>query len=650
MGTFVVDAKLSGAVPIMDTSGHAPREIAVRCCHASVLMNIICPMNITANHLSKPSAGKPPLGRPSPGKPSPGKPPIGLSDFPELIREGYAYVDKSLFVQSVLDSSAKVILLPRPRRFGKTLNLSMLRAFFDRDMPDAAELFRGLAIEQAGEEYTAHLGRYPVVFLTLKDVKTDDWENCLGHIKDLICEEFERRADLLETDMLSEREKERYRAILSQEAPQHYYENSLKYLLTWLERATGEQVVLLIDEYDTPIHAGYQSGFYEEITSFMRNWLSGALKDHSSLKKGVLTGILRVAKESIIEGLNNLTVAGILKAGPFADKFGFTEPEVARLLDGFHLSDRLPETREWYNGYLFGETVIYNPWSILNFIDDRPAPPAPHWVNTSSNDLVRDLLESGGAEIREDLEALLAGGSVECEVTEDLPLRDIRGNAESIWSLLLFSGYLKPVGARKYRNRTRHRLAIPNLEVEIFYGRIVEHWLTRHIRPKYLDDLLDALVDGDVPEFARHLQTLVLNMLSYHDTAGGEGRAPEVVYQSFVLGLLVNLGDQYRIRSNIESGLGRADILMSPVEAGERGIVMEFKRLGGNEEMEAQLQAALAQIEEKQYAAALRGEGCGEVLELGIVFDGKRLEVRERVLLPMGDNEQNKALPCNDDV
>ena len=573
-------------------------------------------------------------------KPLVGKPPIGLSDFPELIREGYSYVDKSLLVQSVLDSPAKALLLPRPRRFGKTLNLSMLRTFFEQGAPGNAELFRGLAIERAGEEYTAHQGRYPVVFLTLKDIKTQSWENCLGHMKDLICEEFERHTDLLEAAALSRREKECYQVILSQQASQNYYESSLKNLLAWLERATGEQVVLLIDEYDTPIHAGYQEGYYKEIISFMRNWLSGALKDHASLKKGVLTGILRIARESIFSGLNNLAVAGILKANPFADKFGFTEPEVERLLTDFALSETLPEVREWYNGYRFGETVIYNPWSILNFIHDRPAPPAPHWVNTSSNDLVRDLLESGGAEIREDLEALLSGGSVECQVTEDFPLRDLRGNAESIWSLLLFSGYLKPVGTRKYRNRVRYRLAIPNIEVESLYGRIVDRWLTRHIKSKHLDDLLDALMDGNIPEFARHLQTLVLNMLSFHDTAGGEGRTPEAVYQSFVLGLLANLGNEYRIRSNIESGLGRADILMSPEldTQGGRGIVMEFKRLGKNESMEEQLTAALAQIEEKQYASTLRAEGCDEVLSLAIVFDGKRLEVREGLSDAAGDD------------
>nr|VFK21781.1 MAG: Predicted AAA-ATPase [Candidatus Kentron sp. LPFa] len=512
-------------------------------------MNIIPAMNTIPNHNPKPLTGKLP---------------IGLSDFPRLIREGYSYVDKSLLVRSVLDSPAQVLLLPRPRRFGKTLNLSMLRAFFDRDMPSADELFRGLGIEKAGEEYTAHQGRYPVVFLTLKDIKTDNWENCLEHLRQSITMEYLRyRGAFTDSDTLAPQERAWFDGICDGTANQSVYENSLKYLLIWLERATGEQVVLLIDEYDTPIHAGYQSGFYEEITAFMRNWLSGALKDHASLKKGVLTGILRVARESIFSGLNNLAVAGILKAGPFADKFGFTEPEVEWLLADFGLSETLPDVREWYNGYRFGETVIYNPWSILNFIDDRPAPPAPHWVNTSSNDLVRDLLESGGAEIREDLEALLAGDSVECAVTEDLPLRDIGGDPEAIWSLLLFSGYLKPVNVRTRNRQVFHELAIPNLEVEIVYGRIIRHWLTRHIPGKYLTRLLKALTNGDVAEFARHLQTLVHNMLSYHDTAGGEKKTPEAVYQSFVLGLLANLGDKYHIRFRWEAITGHFESLIT---------------------------------------------------------------------------------------
>nr|VFK22014.1 MAG: PD-(D/E)XK nuclease superfamily protein [Candidatus Kentron sp. MB]VFK27623.1 MAG: PD-(D/E)XK nuclease superfamily protein [Candidatus Kentron sp. MB]VFK74363.1 MAG: PD-(D/E)XK nuclease superfamily protein [Candidatus Kentron sp. MB] len=563
---------------------------------------------------------------------------IGLSDFREFRTLGYYYVDKSLLVRSVLDASAQVLLLPRPRRFGKTLNLSMLRTFFERGRPDNKALFQGLAIEEAGARYTAHQGRYPVVFLTLKDVKSQNWEHCLGHLKDLISNIFGQYSGLLELDVLSAWEKDRYLTILEQRAPRHQYENSLNNLLTWLERAYGEQVVLLMDEYDTPIHAGYRYGYYDEVVGFLRNWLSGALKDHSSLKKGVLTGILRVAKESIFSGLNHLKVAGVLDVGPFADKFGFTEAEVEGLLEYYGLSESLPEVKAWYNGYGFGETVIYNPWSILNFIDDQPARAAPHWVNTSSNDLVRELLEAGGGEIREDLESLLSGGSVECVVMEDLPLRDIKGEPWAIWSLFLFSGYLKPVDMRMDGLEPRYRLAIPNREVAVLYRRIVQHWLSRHISLKYLNALLDALVAGNVPEFARHLQTLVLNMLSFHDTASGKKKAPEAVYQSFVLGLLATLGDRYTIRSNIESGLGRADILMLPKEPGGRGIVMEFKRITEAGDMETQLTEALAQIQEKQYATTLRDEGRDvegsgaregdNILALGIVFDGKRLEVR----------------------
>nr|VFJ54671.1 MAG: Predicted AAA-ATPase [Candidatus Kentron sp. FM]VFJ54735.1 MAG: Predicted AAA-ATPase [Candidatus Kentron sp. FM]VFK08031.1 MAG: Predicted AAA-ATPase [Candidatus Kentron sp. FM] len=292
-------------------------------------------------------------------------------------------MDKSRLIRAVVDTPAKALLLPRPRRFGKTLNLSLLQTFFERGKPEHAGLFEGLAITRAGEGYLAHRGRYPVVFLTLKDVKEESWDLCLEHLKDVIGDEFDRHAHLLAGDVLSQREKARYEAILSQSAPQHHYENSLEDLLHWLARAHGEQVVLLMDEYDTPIHAGFQYGYHDKVARFMRNWLGAALKDNPALERGVLTGILRIAKESIFSGLNNLVVEGILDPGPFADQFGFTEGEVERLLTGFGLSDALPEVRDWYNGYRFGEVTLYNPWSLVNFIADRgiyhrsrsPSPP-----------------------------------------------------------------------------------------------------------------------------------------------------------------------------------------------------------------------------------------------------------------------------------
>nr|VFJ72288.1 MAG: PD-(D/E)XK nuclease superfamily protein [Candidatus Kentron sp. FM]VFJ73843.1 MAG: PD-(D/E)XK nuclease superfamily protein [Candidatus Kentron sp. FM]VFK20756.1 MAG: PD-(D/E)XK nuclease superfamily protein [Candidatus Kentron sp. FM] len=572
------------------------------------------------------------------------KPPIGFSHFPEVIRKGYYYVDKSLLVRAVLDSPARVLLLPRPRRFGKTLNLSLLRTFFERGRPEHAGLFQGLAITRAGEEYMAHQGRYPVVFLTLKDVKEENWESCLAKLKYEIAAEFKRhRADLLETDVLSASEKEDYESILSRKAEQVDYESSFKDLLTWLERAHGEQVVLLIDEYDTPIHAGYQYGYYQAAVRFMRNWLGGALKDHESLERGVLTGILRIAKESIFSGFNNLRVEDILEPGPFADKFGFTEAEVEKLLADCGLTDSLPDVREWYNGYRFGETTLYNPWSLVNFINDRTGgqrdgPPRPHWINTSENSLVFELIRDSGPAVGKGMEQLLRGGVVCSEIEDTLSLRDVGSREKSVWSLLLFSGYLKAVGQERWGEAILYQLQLPNREIRGFFLGVVNRVLEAHLEGSALRALFRALMAGNVTAFEEHLQTLVMNLLSFHDTGAGQGRKPEkrkpeAVYQSFVLGLLANLGEHYRIRSNIESGLGRADILMVPKTdgkgtGGKRGIVMEFKRLRKGEKMERQLNLALKQIQDKNYGSEMRAAGGPDILALAIVFDGKRLRVR----------------------
>ncbi|MBT8420788.1 MAG: ATP-binding protein, partial [Gammaproteobacteria bacterium] len=491
--------------------------------------------------------------------------------------------------------------------------------------------------------------RYPVIFLTLKDIKQRDWESCLGHLKAVIREEFERHAGLLETDILSKWEKKRYESILSEEALQNRYENSLKDLMTWLARAYGEQVVLLIDEYDTPVHAGFQCGYYDQVVAFMSHWLSGALKDHDALERGVLTGILRIVKESIFSGLNNLDVAGILDPGPFADKFGFTEDEVETLLAYFDLSDTLPEVRDWYNGYQFGGADIYNPWSIVKFIQDRSTgdrsgSPRAHWVNTSENSLILRLIRDSGIEVRKDIEVLLKDGTVSSEIDDTLSLRDIGSHqrpdmdsqGKSVWSLLLFSGYLKAVGQYQRGSLTFYDLQLPNREIRVFFMGIINKILEEHLDSSTLRDLFRALVAGDVAAFEKHLQTLVMNLLSYHDTAmggaggkdGGKTRSPEVVYQSFVLGLLANLGHQYRIESNIESGLGRADILMIPKTNGRQGIVMEFKRLGKGETMERKLEAALKQIEEKNYGAKMQFQGIIDILKLAIVFDRKQLQIR----------------------
>ena len=555
--------------------------------------------------------------------------PIGISDFRTIIESDRYFVDKSLLIKEVMDDPNQVILLPRPRRFGKTLNLSMLRYFYEKTDEPNDRLFRELAVWREGEQYRSACGRHPVVFLTLKDVKTRNWEDCLETLKQLIAEEYLRHDYLLSGDTLKEVERRKYDDILTRKAPEADYQASLKSLLTHLENHHQQRAVLLIDEYDTPIHAGYVYGFYDDVVGFMRNWLSGGLKDHASLEKGILTGILRVARESIFSGLNNLEVYGLLSRCPFADKFGFTEPEVARLLEDFGSAEHLTSVQEWYDGYDFGGTTIYNPWSILRFAASHVPECEPHWVNTSSNDLVYELIQEGGDSLKEDLEALVSGASLSRQVNENIVFRDIRQSEDAVWSFLLFSGYLKASSPRKLGSRTLYDLAIPNREVASLYEQIINSWLTRHLPTRKLDALYDSLLSGRVPQFRSLLQDLVLSMLSYHDVGKGETRTPEAVYQAFVLGLLADLGHAYIIRSNREAGMGRADILMAPRDTSLRGVVMELKSWEEGHSAEEQLEAALAQIEEKQYAAELAAQGIEEVLRLGIVFDGKQLHVRE---------------------
>ena len=555
--------------------------------------------------------------------------PLGLSDFKSLIEGGRYYVDKSLFIKEVMDAAGQVLLLPRPRRFGKTLNLSTLRYFFEKTDEPNDHLFRDLAIWEAGDQYRSACGRHPVVFLTLKDVKTDDWDDCLEMLRQLIADEYLRHDYLASAETLKDLERKEYDEILTGQAPAVGYQASLKTLLTHLENYHQQKVVLLIDEYDTPIHAGYVHGYYDQVVTFMRNWLSGALKDHSSLAKGVLTGILRVAKESIFSGLNNLRVYNLLDQGPFADQFGFTEPEVRKVLGDFGESDRLAEVEEWYNGYDFGGNVIYNPWSILGFLDSAPRECQPYWVNTSSNDLVHQLVQGGGDALREDIEALMAGQPLSRTVEDNTVFRDLEQSEDAVWSFLLFSGYLRASDPKTVGLDRIYELSIPNLEVKWLYTHVIRNWLKKHLSSSKLRALGQALVSGRVEQFAALLQELVLTMLSFHDTEKGAGLTPEAVYQAFVLGLLADLGHAYVIRSNREAGLGRADILMAPRDTSQHGVIMEFKSWEEGRAAEEQLDSALAQIEEKRYAAELAAEGLEQILKLGIVFDGKELHVKQ---------------------
>jgi hypothetical protein len=555
--------------------------------------------------------------------------PIGIDDFRMLREQRLTYVDKSQLIPEILDKAGtQVLLLPRPRRFGKTLNLSMLRAFFEKRDEDLSSLFEDLRVWQAGELYRAHFQRYPVIYLNLKDIKFSSFETCWGALKEKIQALFDEHRALLDTGALTEREAANFRALLGGTASIPVYTAALADLSSYLHAAHGERVVILIDEYDTPIHAAYVHGYHAQLLDLFRALLSGGLKGNAHLFKAVLTGILRVARESIFSGLNNLGVFSLLRAD-FNTCFGFTEAEVQDLLEKAGRSDRLEPLRAWYNGYIFGGEVIYNPWSVLNFLAAHEAEPEPYWLSTSSNDLVRELLQQRALEVQPVFEGLLEGGSIERVLEENVSLGELSTSEDALWSLLVFSGYLRAERrSRGPMERPAHLLSIPNREVRQLYTSTFRSWMAAGLRARggELEALLSALLAGDAEGLARQLEAFVENALSYHDIPL---RAPEQVYQAFIVGLLAALEGRYEVRSNRETGRGRADVLISPREAGRPGVVLELKTVKlSRQRPEKALAEGIAQIRAKHYAAALRAAGAAPVHLFAVAFDGKRVWVR----------------------
>jgi hypothetical protein len=549
--------------------------------------------------------------------------PIGISDFRTLRQSGATYVDKTRFVSEVLAIPAQALLFPRPRRFGKTLNLSTVRYFLERTDEDRSSLFEGLAVwEDAAAR--AHFGRHPVLFVTFKDVKYADWAQTHGKIAKLLADLFGEHRWLLDGGHLDEHEARRFRDVLALHAEPATLADGLRDLSTFLARATGEKVALLVDEYDTPIHAAYKNGFYDEGIEFFRNFLSAGFKDNPHLFKGVITGILRIAKESIFSGLNNLAVYSTLQS-EFATDFGFTEPEVERLCDLADARDHLDDLRAWYDGYRFGGQVVYNPWSVLNFLASADRRYQPYWATTSANDLVRDLLVAGGLGTLADLETLLGGGVVEKPIDENLVLRDLDRRAEAVWSLLYFTGYLRGEGDDGGL-RPRVRLSAPNREVASIFRDVFARWMEAGLGSgDRVREMTAALLAGDTASFGAALSELVRTSLSFHDFAG---RHPERVFHAFVAGLLVFLEPDYEVRSNRESGFGRSDVLVIPTRRGRPGVVMELKSVGEEESADQALESALRQIRERDYASELRARGADPVHALAVAFDGKRVRVR----------------------
>jgi len=551
--------------------------------------------------------------------------PIGISDFRMLREGGYRYVDKTALVDAVVDADAQVLLLPRPRRFGKTLNLSMLRCFLEKSDEDRRPLFEGLAVASS-DVAKPHAQRYPVIFLTFKDLKPASWEDCLAGLANLLAEAYGEHRDLLAVGNLAAEDAKLFTAILERRAGKAELTIALKLLSRLLAKHHGERVIILLDEYDSPIHAGYSKGFYDDVITFFRDFLSGGLKDNPNLFKGVLTGILRIAKESLFSGLNNIAVYGILRQD-FAPYFGFTEPEVRALVEAIGQPELLDDIRAFYNGYRFGDESIYNPWSVLSFLQDSRKELLPYWMETSSNDLVRELLLASPIGARGELETLLAGGTIDKRIEENIVMRDLSLDPGAVWSFLLFTGYLKPVELRLVDGERRAQLAVPNAEVALALRKMAKVWMEAQVGgSEALEAMLAAVLHGDRLVIERYMSHFAKVSLSYFDTAGPE---PERFYHGLVVGLLAGLGSRYEVRSNRESGFGRCDVMVLPKAAGQPGVVMELKRVDADagETPQVAIAAALEQIRTRDYAAELRARGATPIHHVAVVFDGKRAYV-----------------------
>ena len=549
--------------------------------------------------------------------------PIGISDYKLLVSEDYYYVDKTDFIRQVVEEGSLITLLPRPRRFGKTLNLSTLRYFFEKTEGNVYRpLFKGKSIEQ-WKDFDKYQGQYPVIFITLKDCKGETFEEVLLMLAGEIKSEYIRH-DYLQEHIRQEDNLDQFIRLQNRKATPDELAGSMRLLADLLTDYWGRPPLVLLDEYDSPIHVAYDKGYYDRMIGFMRNFMSLVFKDNTNIFRGVITGILRVSKESIFSGLNNISVFSLLDR-PMCASFGFTQDETDSVLDDYALGDHKEEVKQWYNGYLFAGITIYNPWSVLNYIM-YDGVLAPYWVNTGSDVLLRHLLADGPSQIRDGVEALIQGDPVRSVINDKLAFPDLLDKATNIWSFLLFSGYLKASDPVMLSNKLyEYKLEVPNLEISTVFETIIQNWIDGGpVKNDRLERMLQALRLGDIEYFEELLNDFLVNTLSYYDTSG---RDPEKVYQAFLLGLLAGMSD-FEISSNREAGFGRYDILLRPKNGQGQAIIMELKRLRPKETVEQALASALKQIEDKQYAATLRDAGFTDILKMAITFDGKQVWIQ----------------------
>ena len=545
--------------------------------------------------------------------------PVGIENFEDIIKDNYYYVDKSMLIEDILVNRAAVTLFTRPRRFGKTLNMSMIKYFFDvRNKDENRKLFEELKI--FGSEYMKEQGKYPVIFVSLKDLRGDTWEDTFENLKSFISDLYAEFEDMRE--IMNKRDKIKFDKIFYEEEKGDY-ETALKLLSNYIYKYYGKKVIILIDEYDAPIINAFDKGYYNEAINFFQVFYSSALKTNDSLKYGILTGITRIIKEGIFSGLNNLYVNTILSKN-YSEYFGLLENEVIEMLDYFQMKYKTKEVKDWYNGYRFGDKEIYNPWSIINYIKEKEL--KAYWANVSGNTLLENMLDHAGEDVYTDLKRFTDGESIEKYISDGTTIKSLLGNEDEIWQLFLYSGYLTKAKEQIEIDETLeytniYNLKIPNKEIRKYFGNM---FLNRFFGTELKTSILiKALESGDIKKFEKTLGEIMVNMLSHFDLDS----EMEKIYQVFMIGLVGFLMGKYEIISNNESGYGRYDLAMIPIKSNEKAYLMEFKISKTENRMTLKAEEALKQIDEKKYDTRLKARGIKNILKIGIAFYGKKVKV-----------------------
>ncbi len=559
--------------------------------------------------------------------------PLGIDNFEEIISHNYHYVDKSLFIKEILDYRSKVTLIPRPRRFGKTLNLSMLKYFFEKTAKSHASLFDALDIANH-PECMKHQGQYPVIFLTFKFIEGETWEISFEKMKRLIANEFWRHKYLLKASCLGKHQKKEFQQIIELTASDTAYEVSLRDLTSYLAQYYNTNPIVLLDEYDVPMQNGFKNNYYNKAAQFIRGFIGDGLKGNDFLNFAVITGCMRVTKESIFTGLNNPRVCTLLDDA-YSDKFGLLEREVKVLLKECEAATCqqvcMEEIRAWYNGFSSGPHTIYNPWSIISFIDKKCKFDS-YWINTSSNDIIKNLIKNSNEDVKEEISQLLQGKTIDKQVDENIVFADLGKKEPALWNFLLFSGYLSFKNLRLVGTHRHADLFIPNKEIISIYESTILGWFSStEIR---YNAMLEHLVNGDISKFTELFEEFVITSFGFFDLADrkAENQEPENFYHAFVLGILATLAGTHFITSNREAGLGRYDVMIVPKDTTKPALIIEFKKVSPNkhETLEIAAASALQQIADKRYAVELRHKGYMRIIPLAIVFEGKKVLVREQ--------------------